>query len=93
MSLHAALTTGPGTSAAQLELTLKSSDVAILAAAHECLSWRLREWQRLHPAVVRKLTARPNQWIDKHNVHVLWKEVKLYSALTKSNAKPKGYWR
>ncbi|CAL8467626.1 g7164 [Coccomyxa elongata] len=51
VSLHAALTTGPGTSVAQLELTLKSSDVAILAAARECLSWRLQEWQRMHPAV------------------------------------------
>ncbi|BDA42722.1 hypothetical protein COCOBI_03-6150 [Coccomyxa sp. Obi] len=51
MSLHAALTAGHGTGVAQLELTLKSSDVAILAAGHECLSWRLREWQRMHLAM------------------------------------------
>lgn len=48
----ATLVSTTGDSAARLELTLKCSDVAILAAAHECMSWRLQEWQRMQPSKV-----------------------------------------
>lgn len=50
--LLATLVSTAGHSAARLELTLKCSNVAILAAAHECMSWRLQEWQRMQPGKV-----------------------------------------
>ncbi|KAK9909350.1 hypothetical protein WJX75_000884 [Coccomyxa subellipsoidea] len=53
LSIHAALqSTSATTPRARLELTLKCSDVTVLAAAHESVSWRLQEWQRMLPGLV-----------------------------------------
>lgn len=57
LSIHAALQSASATTRrARLELTLKCSDVTILAAAHESVSWRLQEWQRMLPGVVCIIT-------------------------------------
>ncbi len=84
LSMHAALlstsTTSPGAGVARLELTLKSSDVAILAASHECMSWRLQEWQRklsgmvcaMHQVSVLRTLLEYSAVVDAHHA---WRQI------------------